>query len=65
MRDFFVNFRKSECGATLVEYGVALLLAIVLGGGALVTLANQTGTNMNAGCNALLGNGVVSGNCDS
>ncbi len=29
------------------------LLAIVLGGGALITLANQTGANMNAGCAAL------------
>ena len=63
MRDLFINFRKSESGATLVEYGVALLLAIVLGGGALVTLANQTGTNMGAGCTALTGQGVVSDNC--
>ncbi len=53
MRDLLRNFRRSESGATLVEYGVALLLAIVLGGGALITLANQTGANMNAGCAAL------------
>ena len=67
MRELFINFRKSECGATLVEYGVALLLAIVLGGGALVTLANQTSTNMKAGCSALAQGGSVEGlddNCD-
>ena len=63
MRDFFINFRKSESGATLVEYGVALLLAIVLGGGALVALANQTSTNMTAGCTALQANGEVDNGC--
>ena len=57
MRDLFIKFRKSESGATLVEYGVALLLAIVLGGGALVALANQTGANMQAGCDALINTG--------
>ena len=61
MRNLFIQFRKSESGATLVEYGVALILAIVLGGGALVTLANQTGTNMTAGCNALVPEGVDPG----
>ncbi len=34
MRNLFLKFRKSEDGATLVEYGVALILAIILGGGA-------------------------------
>jgi len=63
MRDFFINFRRSESGATLVEYGVALLLAIVLGGGALVALANQTTSNMAAGCTALQANGAVDENC--
>ena len=61
MRDLFIKFRSSESGATLVEYGVALLLAIVLGGGALITLANQTGANMNAGCEALAQGGDASG----
>ncbi len=65
MRDIFINFRKSESGATLVEYGVALLLAIVLGGGALVALANQTTSNMEAGCAALQSSGEVADNCTS
>ncbi len=42
----FRNFIKSESGATLVEYGVALILAIVIGGGGLVALAGQVNTNM-------------------
>ncbi len=47
MRNFFKNFRKSESGATLVEYGVALLVAIIVGGTALSILADETEANMN------------------
>ena len=46
MRKLFQNFRKSESGATLVEYGVALLVAIIVGGTGLIALANQTATNV-------------------
>ncbi|MEO9825645.1 MAG: hypothetical protein ABJF50_14615 [Paracoccaceae bacterium] len=53
MRNLFQNFRKSESGATLVEYGVALILAILVGGGALSTLAGQTSTQMGNGCGAM------------
>lgn len=67
MRNPFKNFSKDESGATLVEYGVALLLAIVLGGGALVALANQTGTNMGAACDSLTNTGssgvTIAENC--
>ena len=45
IRKFFIRLRKDESGATLVEYGIALLIAIVVGGGALITLANTTSTN--------------------
>ncbi len=62
MRDLFMKFRKSESGATLVEYGVALILAIILGGGALVTLAGQTGTNMDSACSTMVVSGVPN-NC--
>ena len=47
MRDLFKTFRKTEDGATLVEYGVALILAIIVGGAALVTLSEDTSENMN------------------
>ena len=49
MRDLFKTFRKSESGATLVEYGVALILAIVVGGTALVALSSDVSENMNCG----------------
>lgn len=46
-------FRADEDGATLVEYGIALGLAITLGAGALVTLAGDVGTSMTAAGSAL------------
>ena len=42
MRNLFKNFRKSEDGAHLVEYGVALIIAIIVGGTVLVNLAGDT-----------------------
>ena len=59
MRKFFRN----EDGATLVEYGVALIMAITVGGSALIALGNQTGTNMNSACEVLQADGAVSANC--
>lgn len=54
MRKLFQNFRKSESGATLVEYGVALILAIVLGAGALSTLAGDVSTQMGQASSAMI-----------
>ena len=42
MRTVVKNFIKDTSGATLVEYGVALIMAVVMGGGALSLLAQQT-----------------------
>ena len=42
----FARLRKDDKGATLVEYGVALALAITLGAGALSTLGTDVGTTM-------------------
>ena len=56
-------FIRSEAGATLVEYGVAMILAIGVGGAALVTLSEQTGSNLSTACTVLPAGGVVSGNC--
>ena len=53
MRKIFQIFRRSESGATLVEYGVALILAIILGAGALTTLAGNVSTQMGDGCTAM------------
>ncbi|MEY8098474.1 Flp family type IVb pilin [Falsihalocynthiibacter sp. S25ZX9] len=42
------RFKSDERGVTLVEYGIALILAVVLGGGALATLGNDVGNKMGA-----------------
>lgn len=47
------RFKLDECGATLVEYGIALSLAIALGAGAFVTLSNDMTATMTATSNAL------------
>ena len=49
MRTLIANFRKDESGATLVEYGVALLIAIIVGGTGLITLAETTEANISDG----------------
>ncbi len=54
MRDLFMKFRKSEDGTTLIEYGVALIVAIIVGGTALVTLADNTSINMDTACGSLV-----------
>lgn len=49
----FKLFKKSESGATLVEYGVAVILAIIVGGGFLSTLATQTTNSVDCGTTKL------------
>ena len=59
------EFLKRESGATLVEYGVALLLAISAGGVALVAVGDQVGSNMQAACDVLQLDGLIEGDCGS
>ena len=40
-------FLRNESGATLVEYGVALLVVIIVGGAAIGGLADAVGTELN------------------
>lgn len=40
------RFRRDEKGVTLVEYGIAIALAVTLGAGALGFLAGDIGTAM-------------------
>jgi pilus assembly protein Flp/PilA len=47
------RFRDCDKGATLVEYGIALGLAVTLGAGALAALAGDVGTRMNDAGEAL------------
>lgn len=63
MRDFFKNFRKSESGATLVEYGIALILAIIVGGTALITLAGGVNTNLSEACDITGGVAAIPNEC--
>lgn len=42
----FKRFKKDEKGVTLVEYGIALTLAVALGAGALTTLGGAIGGEM-------------------
>ncbi|WP_271948255.1 Flp family type IVb pilin [Ruegeria faecimaris] len=45
IRKVFLKLRKDERGATLVEYGIALFVAIVVGGTILTNLAGTTSSN--------------------
>jgi pilus assembly protein Flp/PilA len=47
------RLRRDEEGATLVEYGIALGLAISLGAGALAVLADDVGASMEAAGDAM------------
>lgn len=49
----FNRMNKCDEGATLVEYGIALGLAITLGAGALATLGADVGASMGAASAAL------------
>ena len=59
----FGKFVTSEAGATLVEYGVAMLLAISAGGAVLVSLSSQTGTNMETACEVMQAGVRVENRC--
>lgn len=50
-----IRLRSNDEGATLVEYGIALGLAIALGAGALTVLAGDVGGAMGAASSALPG----------
>ncbi|MGR3273187.1 Flp family type IVb pilin [Thalassococcus profundi] len=47
------RFKSDEDGATLVEYGIALGLAVTLGAGALLTLSGDVGATMGAASEAM------------
>lgn len=43
MRKLFQNFKKSESGASLVEYAVALIVVTIVGGAGVITIAGDAG----------------------
>lgn len=52
------RFRRDEEGVTLVEYGIAILLAVAVGGSALVTLARTINTELGVVGTCISANGV-------
>lgn len=48
VRKFFVRLKNDERGATLVEYGIALFIAIAVGGTLLTGLGGTTSGNFTA-----------------
>jgi len=44
MKAIFKKFVQNESGAALVEYGIALLVVILVGAGGLLAVANGTQT---------------------
>ena len=55
IKTLWIRFTKCEEGATLVEYGIALGLAVTLGAGALALLAGDVGSTMSDASVALGG----------
>ncbi|UWR25883.1 hypothetical protein K3757_15700 [Sulfitobacter sp. S223] len=55
IKNVFARLRRSEEGATLVEYGIALGLAVTVGAGALLALGNDVDAKMTAASGALKG----------
>lgn len=58
------RFLFDTSGATLVEYGIAMLLAIALGGAALTGLVGQISSNFNAMCDSMVVAGQTENRCD-
>ena len=47
MKTLLKKFARDESGAALVEYGIALLVVILVGTGGLLALSNGTQTQFN------------------
>ncbi len=52
------SFRSDEEGVTLVEYGIALILAVTVGATTLGFLAGDVTGQMDSACAAMSGNTV-------
>jgi len=53
LKTLTARFAKSESGATLVEYGIAVVLAVIVGTGGLIAMANQVNGNMGSATTAM------------
>ena len=50
MRNLIQNFKKSESGASLVEYAVALIIVTIIGGAGVIALGSNAGALADLGC---------------
>jgi Flp pilus assembly pilin Flp len=62
MFKFLKNFTKDECGAAMVEYAIALLVAAGVGVATFSTMGTAAGANAEKACDALTGGAVAT--CD-
>jgi len=53
VRKFILRFVKSESGAAMVEYAIALLVAAALGTTMFTVMGNNAEANARAACNAM------------
>ena len=53
LKSLMARFSRDEKGATLVEYGVAVVLAVVVGTGGLILMAEGVNTNMGDATSAM------------
>ena len=67
LKTLTARFARSETGATLVEYGIAVVLAVIVGTGGLILMADQVNGNMGtaeaamvpAGCTAAADTNII------
>ena len=50
MRDLINTFARSEAGASLVEYAVALIVVTIIGGAGVIALGQNAGTVAGTAC---------------
>ena len=62
MKTLLKKFLRNESGATLVEYGVALLVVVIVGGAGLLGLANATNDNFTTATGIVENNAGGGGN---
>ena len=60
----FSKFARSDSGATLIEYGIAMLVAITIGGVGLGFLAGQTDANFTTMCDRLVADDRIENRCE-
>ena len=61
MLNFIKNFKKSESGAAMVEYAIALLVAAAIGVTTFSTMGDAAADNATLACDAISGEAGATG----